>query len=79
MFLARMIDSGMKSGIEEAKHKNVATYYGNYENYLHTLGINDTTLGYVFLLDRKGTIRQHGQGSATQTDLREMIDQAKNL
>ena len=77
--LGWMIDSGMRSGIEEEKHKNVMTYYGNYTHYQRVLRLNDSTFGYVFLLDREGIIRWHSRGYATQQTIKEMTENAKNL
>ena len=74
-----MIDSGMRSGIEEEKHKNVMTYYGDYTIYQRELGLDDVTFGYAFLLDREGIIRWHSRGYATQQTIKEMIENAKNL
>ena len=73
------IDSGMRSGIPEEKHKNVMTYYGDYEEYLHFLHIDDITLGYAFLLDQDGIIRWQGEGFATEEMTREMIHRAREL
>ena len=73
------IDSGMRSGIPEEKHKNVMTYYGDYTEYLRLLHIDDVTLGYAFLLDQKGIIRWHGEGFATKDMTREMITRARAL
>ena len=74
-----MIDSGMRSGIEKEKHKNVMTYYGDYSIYRRVLGLDDVTFGYAFLLDREGVIRWHSRGYATQNTIEEMIENAKKL
>jgi len=74
-----MIDSGMRSGIEEEKHKNVMTYYGDYTIYQRELGLNDVTFGYAFLLDREGIIRWNGRGYATKDAISKMLDCAKRL
>ena len=73
------IDSGMRSGIPEEKHKNVMTYYGDYAEYMRLLHIDDVTLGYAFLLDHEGIIRWHGEGFATRDMTREMINRARTL
>lgn len=73
------IDSGMRSGIEEPKHKNVATYYGDYQPYCKALGIQDETIGYAFLLDAGGIIRWKGMGFASPDTVKEMMDQARKL
>jgi hypothetical protein len=74
-----MIDSGMRSGIQKEKHKNVMTYYGNYSIYRQMLGLDDVTFGYAFLLDRKGIIRWYERGYATKGEIREMLDWAERL
>lgn len=73
------IDGGMRSGIPEAKHNNVMTYYGDYSPYLPLLQIDDLTLGYAFLLDRDGIIRWHGEGFATGKMAGELIERARAL
>lgn len=77
--LGWMIDSGMRSGIKEEKHKNVMTYYGNYKHYQRVLKLDDITFGYAFLLDREGIIRWHGRGYATKDTISKMLDCAKRL
>ena len=46
-----MIDSGMRGGIPVEKHDNVVTFYGDYSGYQEALGMENTNLAYVFLLD----------------------------
>ena len=53
--------------------------YGDYEEYLRLLHINDVTLGYAFLLDQVGIIRWHGEGFSTEEKAREMIHRAREL
>ena len=74
-----MIDSGMRSGIEVKKHKNVMTYYGNINKYRDALQLDDLTRGYVFLLDREGFIRWRGQGYSTKDSLQEMRDYVNEI
>ena len=74
-----MIDSGMRSGIQKEKHKNVMTYYGDYSIYRRMLGLEDVTFGYAFLLDREGIIRWHERGYATKEKIRELFDWTKKL
>lgn len=55
-----VIYSGMRRGIPVEKHDNVVTFYGDYSSYQKALGIEDTNLAYVFLLDQKGIMRWEG-------------------
>ena len=74
-----MIDSGMRSGIDVKKHKNVMTYYGNINKYRQFLQLEDLRRGYVFLLDREGFIRWRGQGYSTKDSLQEMRDYVNEI
>jgi len=74
-----VIDSGMRGGIPVEKHDNVVTFYGDYSGYQKTLGIEDTNLAYVFLLDPKGIIRWKGHGYASPEAEKELIEVAKTL
>ena len=77
--LSWVIDSGMRGGIPVEKHDNVVTFYGDYSGYQKTLGIEDTNLAYVFLLDQKGIIRWKGQRYAKPETERELFETAKAL
>ena len=72
-----MIDSGMRGGIPVEKHDNVLTFYGDYSKYQKALGMENTNLAYVFLLDRKGILRWKGQGYASPEAEKELIKTAK--
>ena len=74
-----VIDSGMRRGIPVEKHDNVVTFYGDYSSYQKALGIEDTNLAYVFLLDQKGIIRWKGHGYASPETEKELIEVAKAL
>jgi hypothetical protein len=77
--LSWMIDSGMRGGIPAEKHDNVVTFYGDYSGYQKILGMEDTNLAYVFLLDPKGIIRWKGQGYARSETERELFETAKTI
>jgi acyl-CoA hydrolase len=70
------IDSGMRSGIPEKKHDNVATYYGDTTEIRNKLGIKDISLGYVYLVDEEGKIIFEGSGYAKDDDIRKMLKKA---
>ena len=69
-----MIDSGMRSGIPVEKHGRVATYYGDYSGYQEALGMVDTNLAYVFLLDKKGIVRWKEQWYANPVSSLNFMD-----
>jgi len=56
------VDGGMRSGIPEEKHDQVACYYGNKSKYLKALDLPGMEVAHVFLLDKKGTILSKGSG-----------------
>ncbi|MFW6083265.1 MAG: hypothetical protein ACOC7O_01335 [Thermoplasmatota archaeon] len=68
------IDEGMKAGIPERKHDYVVTYYGDTSKFKNKLGIKDKGLGYVYLLDKDGTIIWSGKGYADEKGLDEMAE-----
>jgi hypothetical protein len=74
-----MIDSGMRGGIPVEKHDNVVTFYGDYSEYQKALGMENTNLAYIFLLDQKGIIRWKGQGYASPESEKELVETAKTL
>jgi hypothetical protein len=76
---SRIIDSGMRGGIPVEKHDNVVTFYGDYSGYKKALGIEDTNLAYVFLLDQKGIIRWMGEGYARPETESELLETAETL
>lgn len=77
--LSWMVDSGMRSGIPVEKHGNVVTFYGDYTGYQEALGMVDTNLAYVFVLDKKGIVRWRGQGYANHETEEELIETLKTL
>jgi hypothetical protein len=79
VFMAPLIDSGMRAAIPNEKHKNVITFYGNVDPYKQALKIEDIYLGYAYLLDREGIIRWQGQGLAKAEDIKALIETAQGL
>jgi len=79
VFMAPLIDSGMRAAIPNEKHKNVITFYGNVDPYKQALKIEDIYLGYAYLLDREGIIRWQGQGFAKAEDIKTLIKTAQGL
>jgi len=74
-----MIDAGMRGGIPVEKRDNVVTFYGDYSGYQEALGMKNTNLAYVFLLDRKGIVRWKGQGYASPEAEKELLKAAMAL
>jgi hypothetical protein len=79
VFMAPLIDSGMRAAIPDEKHKNVVTFYGDVEPYKKELKIEDIYLGYAFLLDKDGIICWQGQGFAKPEDSKKLIETAQRL
>ncbi|WP_269851480.1 hypothetical protein [Methanosarcina horonobensis] len=74
-----MIDSGMRGGIPAEKHGRVVTFYGDYSGYQKTLGMENTNLAYIFLLDQEGIIRWKGQGHSSPETEKELLKAAMTL
>jgi hypothetical protein len=77
--LSWMIDSGMRGGIPVEKHDNAITFYGDYSGYQEALGMENTNLAYVFLLDPEGIVRWKGQGYASPETEKEFLNAAMAL
>lgn len=77
--LSWMIDSGMRGGIPVEKHDYVVTFYGDYSGYQKTLGMENTNLAYVFLLDTEGIVRWKGEGYASPETEKELLSIARAL
>ncbi|MCI4667422.1 MAG: hypothetical protein MRZ79_04615 [Bacteroidia bacterium] len=58
------IDSGMRSGIDPAKHANVACFYGNKKKYMKAFDISDMGTAHLFLLDEEGRILAQTTGAS---------------
>ena len=77
--LSWMIDAGMRGGIPVEKHDEVVTFYGEYSGYQEALGMENTNLAYVFLLDPEGIVRWKGQGYASFETEKELLNAAMTL
>ena len=73
------IDAGMRSGIPEARHPYVVTWYGTYKRYRNILGMDDLSAAYLFLLDKNGRIRWRGQGFSDSVGLEELFGMTRTL
>lgn len=76
--MSGFIDEGMKAGIPEEKHDNVATFYGSTFDIRKKLNMDDKSLGYVFLLDEEGKIIWRERGYANEEGLEELQDVIKS-
>ena len=77
--LSWMIDAGMRGGIPVEKHDEVVTFYGEYSGYQEALGMENTNLAYVFLLDPEGIVRWKGQGYASFETEKELLNAAMTI
>ena len=73
------IDAGMRSGIPEARHRYVVTWYGSYNRYSDILGMDDLSAAYLFLLDKDGRIRWREKGFSDSAGLQELIGMTRTL
>jgi hypothetical protein len=73
------IDGGMRMGIPEKKHAHVITYYGDINPYLFALDIQDLSLAYAFLLDKRGFIIWRDKGFATAEKIKYMLNLAAQI
>ena len=78
IFMKPIIDSGMRGGLPQFKHKHVVTLFGDVKKYSDALHI-DPSFGHAFLLDKDGIIRWQNKGYAEKDVLEEMFNLAKKL
>jgi hypothetical protein len=76
---SRFIDDGMRAGVPRDRHRNVVTYYGNFDMYSSLLSLEDHGSCYVFLLDKSGFIRWRGKGYSTPETIEELVTTAHSL
>ena len=67
-----IIDSGMRSGIPQERHENVAAFYGDKRKYMQDLGIYDLRRAYVYLLGHDGKILFKTSGEPKDDHLGEL-------
>ncbi|MBD3224083.1 MAG: hypothetical protein GF313_05100 [Caldithrix sp.] len=70
--IAPIIDGGMRSGVPQARHDHVSTYYGRLSSYKEKLGMNDKSECYLFLLDSRGHIQWQSTGSFSRQDFNQL-------
>jgi hypothetical protein len=56
------IDSGMRRGTPKEDRDKVITVYGSASEWKERLGVEDTDLAYLLLLDREGRVRWRHAG-----------------
>jgi len=77
--MSSTIDLGMRFSFPEEKHPFVLMYYGNSLDIRDFLGMDDRSLGYVFLLDTNGNIQGFGKGYSTDSQIWDLVNRAKEL
>ena len=78
-FLSGVIDGGMRSGIPEAQHPYVATFYGDVDKYRRTLEMKKKSHTYLYILDAEGLIRFAAAGPPTGELVNEAVRTLKEL
>jgi ATP10 protein len=79
--MRKMIDGGMRKGIDKTLHDNVATYYGDLAGYKKKLLMPDEMNCYIFLADKSGNIQFTSEGEANKEKLQQLykkIEEANN-
>jgi hypothetical protein len=69
-----VLDEGMRAGTPKAMQDNVITYYGDASDFKQELGIEDDSIGYIFLIDKDGIVRFKGSGYATEEGLKGLFN-----
>jgi hypothetical protein len=71
------IDGGMRGGVPKPLHDFTVTYYGPLKKYYKSLGINDKSDCYIYILDKEGVVQGYFQGYSkpeTIKDFFKLID-----
>lgn len=77
--LSPLIASGAKKNVPSADHSRTLLFYGDAEATRDILRMHNIYTAYVFLLDGMGRVRWAGSGSGSDTEVRNMIDIARDL
>jgi hypothetical protein len=70
--MRKVIDGGMRKGIDKNLHDNVATFYGKLKPYLQKLLMTNQMSCYIFLIDKSQTIQLAIEGIANADKLNEL-------
>ncbi|KAL1917802.1 uncharacterized protein VTP21DRAFT_3636 [Calcarisporiella thermophila] len=70
--LVRLLIPNIRHNIPTDRHSNYIIHYGNIERLRDALGMTNTLLGYVFLVDNECRIRWAAHGIATEQELQSM-------
>ena len=70
--ISGFIDGGMRSGIDQAHHDHVATFYGDSRRHCEALAIRDPNTAHACLIDGDGTVHWMASGWATNRKLEEL-------
>ncbi len=73
------IDNGMRKGVPEKLHGNVATYFGSLSDYKTKLMLDDTDNCFIFLLDKKGVIKYVADNVADAQKLSALYDKVAQI
>jgi hypothetical protein len=77
--MRKMIDGGMRKGIDKNLHDNVATYYGDLSAYKKNLLMLDENTCYIFLVDKSGNIQFTTSGNASAEQLQLLYTKLKEV
>lgn len=79
LFLGGVINAGMRAGVDPAQYSSIVTVFASTKRIKKVLGMDDPSRAYLYLLDRKGTIRWKGSGFADNRGIEEIIAVAQRL
>ena len=67
------IDGGMRGGVPKPLHDFTVTYYGPLKRYHKLLGTRGNGDCYIYILDKKGVVKERFNGYATASAMQEMF------
>jgi ATP10 protein len=77
--MQKMIDGGMRKGIDKDLHDNVATYYGDLAGYKKKIQMPDEMTCYIFLADKSGNIQFTSEGEANKEKLQQLYKKIEEI
>jgi len=67
------IDGGMRGGVPKPLHDFTVTYYGPLKKYYKSLGINDKSDCYIYVLDKEGIVQGYFQGYSNPETIKDFF------
>mmetsp|Transcript_13536 Transcript_13536/g.15734 ORF Transcript_13536/g.15734 Transcript_13536/m.15734 type:complete len:82 (-) Transcript_13536:126-371(-) len=75
----KLMKTLFKRSVDPSRYGQFASFSGNFEKYKEALGIKNTLVCYVYLIDRKGRIRWRADSEAEMQDALRLVENLKAI